>query len=196
MFHPKRSPPFSTCVAMVLLIWFGGPSRAADASTAQGITPSEAGGYVKDRRSGLVWPRCAEGMRWSGEACAGTPLLLDRAEAMALAASRKQADGLSWRLPTVAELRGLVKTSPGTQGLDQEIFPPVKQEWFWSASTTVETATVNQYNYGNIMQGRDNQNATRVDVARGWAVSMVTGEARGDVFRRTKLPVRLVFSTH
>jgi hypothetical protein len=55
---------------------------------------------------------------------------------------------------------------------------------------------VNQYNYGNIMQGRDNQNATRVDVARGWAVSMVTGEARGDVFRRTKLPVRLVFSTH
>jgi hypothetical protein len=196
MFQPTPLSLFQACTAVVLLLVLGGSGRAEEVSTAPGITPSESGAYVKDRQTGLVWPRCAEGLQWSGQACAGTPLLLDRAEAIALAASRKQADGLSWRLPTAAELRGLVKNSPGTRGLDPQTFPPVAQEWFWSATTTVDTTTVNQYNYGNITQGRDGHNATRVDVAHGWAVSMVTGETRGDVSRRTKLPVRLVLSTH
>jgi len=196
MFQPKPLPLFQVCSALTLLLALGGPVWAEEALAAPGITPSESGGFVKDRKTGLVWPRCAEGMVWNGQACTGTPLLLDRAEAIALAASRKQADGLNWRLPTAAELKGLVKKSPGVRGLDPEIFPPVAEEWFWSATLAANKATANQYRYGDIVQGSSGQNATRVDLPRGWAVSMVTGEARGDVPSRIKLPVRLILSTH
>jgi len=195
MSKPILMPALPTFFA-ILLVGLSGSGRAEEARLVPDIAASDTGAYVKDRKSGFVWPRCAEGMRWNGKVCDGAPLLLDRAEAIALAVSRKQAEGLNWRLPTAAELRGLVKNSPGTQGLDSQTFPPVDQEWFWSSTTaTVESGKVNQYNYGNIVLGKSDQNASRVEVARGWAVSMATGEARGDFFRRTKLPVRLVLST-
>jgi len=187
-------PAFRASIT-VLLVVLGGTGRAEETWLVPDVAPSDTGAYVMDRKSGFVWPRCAEGMQWNGKVCDGAPLLLDRAEAMALAASRKQAEGLNWRLPTAAELRGLVKNSPGTQGLDSQAFPPVGQEWFWSSTTTVETGKTNQYTYGNIAQGNSGQNSSRLEVARGWAVSMATGETRGDFFRRTKLPVRLVLST-
>lgn len=187
-------PTLRACIT-VLLVGLSGAGRAEEALLVPDIESSDTGAFVKDRKSGFVWPRCAEGMQWNGTGCDGVPLLLDRAEAIALAASRKRAEGLHWRLPTAAELRGLVKNSPGTQGLDSQTFPPVDPEWFWSSTTTVETTKANQYNYGNIVQGNSGQNSSRVEVARGWAVSMTTGEARGDFFRRTKLPVRLVLST-
>jgi len=102
MFQPKPMPLFQACSALALLLAWGGPGWAEEALAAPGVTPSESGGYVKDRKAGLVWPRCAE--------------------------------GLNWRLPTAAERERLV--------------------------------------------------------------SMVTGEARGDVPSRLKLPVRLTLSTH
>lgn len=108
MFQPKPLPLIQACSALVLLLAWGGPGWAEEALAAPGVTPSESGGYVKDRKTGLVWPRCAE--------------------------------GLNWRLPTAAERERLVSMVS--------------------------------------------------------MVSMVTGEARGDVPSRLKLPVRLILSTH
>jgi hypothetical protein len=102
MFQPTPLPFFQACTTLALLFALGGPVWADEPLATPGITPSESGGYVKDRKTGLVWPRCAE--------------------------------GLNWRLPTAAERERLV--------------------------------------------------------------SMVTGEARGDVPSRLKLPVRLTLSTH
>ncbi len=42
------------------------------------------------------------------------------------------------------------------------------------------------------MQGRTEDNTNRLDFLRGWAVNLTTGEAAGDVNRRSRLPVRLV----
>jgi hypothetical protein len=42
------------------------------------------------------------------------------------------------------------------------------------------------------MRGRTNENTNRMAFLHGWAVNLTSGEARGDVTKRTKLPVRLV----
>ena len=57
---------------------------------------------------------------------------------------------------------------------------------------SVDTSNVNQYDYKNIERGVTPQNANRIAFLHGWAVNLLTGEAREDVLERTKLPVRLV----
>ena len=44
------------------------------------------------------------------------------------------------------------------------------------------------------MQGRTSENTTQLAFLHAWAVNLATGEARGDVLKRTELPVRLVWS--
>lgn len=153
---------------------------------------SDDGAYVLDVRAQVAWPRCVEGMQWNGKTCIGTPLLLSHDEAMALARDREKARGLNFRVPRVTELQGLVHKTTRPPGLDPTLFPASPRGWHWSATSSVNTAGVNQYDYGNIMQGRTEQSAIRLKFLDGWAVNMSTGEARADVTKRTKLPVRLV----
>ena len=162
---------------------------AAGPPVAPDFAPSADGASVINRHTRLAWLRCDEGMQWNGETCVGQALLLDRPEAIALAAARSKADGVSWRLPRVPELQRLANTPVG---LDPRLFPAAPRGWHWSATDNIDTTAFNQYNYGNITQGRTNDNTNRLAFLHGWAVNMATGEARGDVTRRTRLPVRLV----
>jgi hypothetical protein len=165
---------------------------AAEAPSAPRLVPSEDGAYVINARAKMAWSRCVEGMQWNGKSCTGKPLLVDHAEAIALAAARKKADGGIWRLPRVTELQRLVNKSANPPGLDPELFPTAPSGWHWSATANIDTSSVNQYRYGNIVQGRTNETANRMAFLHGWAVNSVTGEARGDVTKQSKLPVRLV----
>ena len=155
---------------------------------------SEDGAYVMDLRAQLAWPRCAEGMVWSGKTCTGKPLLLDRAEATALAADRWKAEGIGWRLPRAAELQRLVNKSQSPAGLNPVLFPAAPGLWHWSATANVSAMNANQYTYGNIAQGRAGNGgaARQAAMLNGWAVNLSSGEARGDAARASKLPVRLV----
>lgn len=159
---------------------------AASAGGAADWAVSADGAYVIDVRARLAWPRCIEGMSWNGGACAGTPQLLDHAEAQALAVNRWKAESVRWRLPTSHELKRLA----GHMGTD--LFPGSPGGWYWSGSATVNTAQANPYNYGNVMQGRSGDATNRLNYLHGWAVNLSTGEAAGDVSRRNRLPVRLV----
>ena len=87
------------------------PAIAADSSVSADWSLSADGAYVLDQRAGLAWPRCVEGMQWNGKTCTGQPLLLDRAEATALASERWKAEGVGWRIPRAAELQRLVDKS-------------------------------------------------------------------------------------
>lgn len=153
---------------------------------------SEDGVTVIDVRAQLVWPRCVEGMQWTGKTCTGTPLLLDRAEAAALATARWKADGVAWRLPRAAELQRLVNKSANPPGIDPQLFPAAPDLWYWSSTANVSGLRNNQYNYNTIRQSREGDSAGQMAMLNGWAVSLSTGEARGDVARTSKLPVRLV----
>ena len=168
------------------------PARAADSTAAQDWSLSADGAYVLDHRAGLAWPRCVEGMQWTGKNCTGKPLLLDRAEATALAAERWKAEAVGWRIPRAAELQRLVDKSLSPPGLNPILFPAAPGQWHWSSTSNVSAPSVNQYTYGNITQGRSGDGARQAAMINGWAVNLSTGEARGDAARASKLPVRLV----
>ena len=168
------------------------PAQAADAQGAADWSLSADGAYVLDQRAGLAWPRCVEGMQWTGKTCMGQPLLLDRAEATALATDRWKAEGVGWRLPRAAELQRLVDKSLSPPGLSPLLFPAAPGQWHWTATANVSARNTNQYTYGNIAQGRAGDGARQAAMINGWAVNLSTGEARGDAARASKLPVRLV----
>lgn len=153
---------------------------------------SADGAYVIDVKAKLAWPRCVEGMVWTGSTCTGEPQLFDHAQAQALAVARWKAENVRWRLPTTHELQRLVNRLASPVGLNPALFPAAPGAWHWSGSTTIITAAVNPYNYGNVMQGRTENNTNRLDLAKAWAVNLSTGEAAGDASRRSRLPVRLV----
>ncbi len=176
--------------AMVLLTLLPlAPAWAADEWAI-----SEDGAYVIDTRAGLAWPRCVEGMRWSGTTCTGQPRLLNRAEATALATERWKAEGVDWRLPRVPELQRLIDKSISPPGLNPALFPAAPGGWHWSATANVSGRGSNPYNYGTIMKGQAEAGAGQMAMLNGWAVSLSTGEARDDAARKSRLPVRLVRS--
>lgn len=186
---------FSFLACALAVLWLPGAVlsvRAAEPPSSADWALSPDGAHVLDLRAGLAWPRCVEGMQWSGKSCTGKPLLLDRAEATALATDRWKAEGVGWRLPRAAELQRLVDKSLRPPGLHPLLFPAAPGQWHWSSTANVSAPGTNPYSYGNIVQGRSGDGARQASMLNGWAVNLSTGEARGDAARASKLPVRLV----
>lgn len=154
--------------------------------TVASPAPTADGSYVVDPRSKLAWPRCVEGMAWNGKTCTGQPREMTHAEAVALATARFKAEGVAWRLPRLTELRRWAASEQG-----RALFPAAPQDWYWTSTSRIDTTQANPYHYGNIQQGRAGTQ-DQLGVQQGWALHMGTGEARGDVGRRTPLVVRLV----
>lgn len=150
------------------------------------------GGYVVHLSAGMAWPRCVEGMRWSGRACTGQPLMLDHAAALALAQRRARAEGVAWRLPQMKELQGLARQAAKPAAALGPWLPDNPPGWSWSATANLDTRSVNEYNYGNMARGVTAENMARVQFMHAWAVDTTTGEARKDALRRSTLLVRLV----
>lgn len=174
------------------LVFAASAASAADVTDPSHFGLSDDGAYVLDARARVAWPRCVEGMQWTGKTCVGTPLLLNHGEAMALARDLERDRGLHLRLPRVTQLQELVQKAASPRGLDPFLFPASPGGWHWTSTSSVSTARVNQYDYGNIAQGLTEENANHMKFLHGWAVDLSTGEARADVAKRTKLPVRLV----
>lgn len=154
--------------------------------------PSADGTEVVDADAGLSWPRCDEGMTWTGSTCTGEPILMTRAEALSLASARRRAAQGHWRLPRAGELRALVVRHGGAAGLDPRLFPAAPRGWHWTGSAQVDTGDVNGYAYDNIQHGVGPGNANRLGFLHGWAVQLGTGQASGEFTTRTRLAVRLV----
>lgn len=167
-------------------------SWAAEPPAPPSLVPTSDGASVVDLDTKQIWPRCVEGMKWTGKTCTGDPVLMTQAEAIAWAAAVAKAEGLSWRLPRVTELRRLADKSTSRPGQKSVLFPAAPAGLHWSATASLDAAQVNQYNYGNIAQGRTNENVNRLALRHSWAVNLTTGEAKGDISKSTKLPVRLV----
>lgn len=198
----------SAC-ARAMLLFCAAIAMLGDAN-AGSLRLSADGSLVVEGEGSLSWSRCVEGSHWDGKTCSGTPLLMTRDEAIALARARNAAQpalasgvksGL-WRLPRVPELRRLAQEArsktrvrgelPG--GLDAQLFPASPGGLYWSLTSQVDTAPVNPYNYSNITEGRRPDNANSIAFLHGWAVDMDSGEAKSLVPKRTRLPVRLLWT--
>lgn len=186
----------SLCVLAFVLYAATVQAAAPIPADAPGLVLADHGAQILDPYTGLAWSRCVEGMRWNGKTCTGRPVHVSQAKALALAVARKGVDGFAWRLPRVADLQRLATRMGVGAGLDPVLFPaaPAESHWAMTASIDTHMAPVNQYNYANIQRGRTDENTTQLSFLHGWAVNPATGEARGDMPKRTELPVRLVWS--
>lgn len=177
------------------LVWAAACACAAGKPASADWAPSGDGAEVVDVHARQAWARCVEGMQWDGQTCRGEPVLATHKEALALASARRKADGLDWRLPRVTDLRRLVHETGARRGLAQALFPGSPHDWYWAGTANVDASsgTANPYNYGTVMRGQDNASLNRMAFLHGWAVDMDSGDARGDMPKRTaRLPVRLV----
>jgi len=166
-------------------------AQAADAAASlTALHASDDGSLVIDPRARVAWARCVEGMRWNGRTCAGVARQLTYGEAQALVRQRGQADGVRWRLPRVNELRRLVDRKAEPPTLDTQLFPGAPRDWHWTGTASVNTSAVNPYAYGTVQRGGAGESG--VSAQQAWAVDMASGEARGDVGRGSRLPVRLL----
>lgn len=176
-----------------LMLPMAGAADQPDQPDRPGMMPSTDGLFVVDTKARQVWSRCLEGTQWDGHACAGTPHLATYAEALSLASARSKKDGLRWRVPRVKELQRLTSKAARTRQQGQApVFPATPGDWLWTESANIDTRRVNQYQYSSIERGVTPHNANNLAFLHGWAVNTQTGEARGDVLKRSKLPVRLV----
>lgn len=165
------------------------PALAAE----PGLVASADGQELLDAAAGHAWPRCAEGMRWDGRGCTGEPTLFTHAQALAQARSRSQAEGQAWRVPRVPELKhfgGRLAHAPRPDALT----PSAPQGWYWTSTARIDSETVNPYAYRNVQRGVTETQTNRLVVQHGWAVDPRSGEARGDMPKRERLPLRLVRS--
>jgi hypothetical protein len=190
--------PTMTCKTLhpqlVTVLWALAAASAAAAGdeTADNLSASDDGAFVIDARTRVAWARCVEGMRGTGTTCSGVADRLDHAGATARVAQRRRSDGLNWRLPRVRELQWLLKSDSPTKRIDTTRFPRASDGWHWSASVSIDSSTVNPYNYSNIRSGVTAENVNRIAYLHGWAVHLGSGEANGAINKRTRLPVRLV----
>lgn len=180
----------SFCRVSATFLLFTLSVRLADATEpTAALMVSSDGQWVIDTHAKLQWPRCPEGMHWSGKACGGDPKMVTYTEARTLARQRSEADGTHWRVPKEVELRRLFQRMNQAR---QTVFPGSPAGWYWSANVSIDTQPVNQYNYKNIEQGVNSDNINRLAYLHGWAVNLETGESRGDVPKQERLPLRLV----
>ena len=154
------------------------------------LVPSPDGALVIDTQARLAWPRCAQGMQWTGATCTGVALRYTYGEAQALVRQRWKDEGVRWRLPRVNELRRLVNRKALPPSVDTQLFPAMPRDWLWTGTASVNTNTVNPYAYGNVMRGGEGE--SQLTVQQAWAVEMASGEARGDMARGSRLVLRLV----
>ena len=77
--------------------------------------------------------KCSTGQQWNGKTCLGQIVRLNREQ---IKEAIKQADeqlGGSWRLPSKAELEGIICFSCKNVKIDINFFPATPAEPFWTS---------------------------------------------------------------
>ena len=126
------------------------------------------GHLIIDLKSGVEWMRCSVGQRWDESKCTGDIIRLSHADiARAIVLANEQLGG-AWRLPSRAELEGLVCAKCADVKIHSKSFPQTVAEPYW-------TGEVNGF-------------AAR----HFWSVNFMTGYTYGRFFPQQELAVRLV----
>lgn len=166
---------------------------AGAAEPPAGLSLSNDGQEVLDTAAGHAWARCVEGMRWDGRACQGEAALVTLAEALAMARARSETSGKGWRVPRVPELKGFGERLAHAPQ-PARLAPGAPAGWYWTSTVRIDSEAVNPYAYRNVQRGATETRTDRLVPQVGWAVDPRSGDARGDMPRREKLPLRLVRS--
>ena len=99
-------------------------------------------GTVTDTTSGLVWQRCLMGQSWTIGTCSGTVGVYSWDETSQIFSSL--AGKTDWRVPTEAELWGLVNFTQSRSTISASLFPGGVTAKVWSTSPTNEQSSVSR----------------------------------------------------
>ena len=98
-------------------------------------------GTVKDKKTGLIWMRCAVGQAWDGKTCRGSAQRFSWDQAQLLTqqgmqqkAQLENSTYLNWRLATVKELSSIVELQCENPAINADIFPNTPSFHFWTAT--------------------------------------------------------------
>ena len=123
---------------------------------------------VIDLQHGVEWIRCSVGQIWNGTDCEGVAVKLTQEEvARAIVIANAQLEP-GWRLPSRAELEGLVCKACAPVKIELDSFPNTFGEPYW-------TGEVNGFAPRHI-----------------WTVNFMTGHTYGRFFPTQEVLVRLV----
>ncbi len=165
-----------SALTLCLVIYAALLAISTQAQTLTRYTVSADGQEVTDRKTNLIWRRCAEGMVVSGGTCTGKAKDFTHEAAMRRAAAQASSTGKAWRLPNIKELSSIVDKSRSNPAIDPMAFPATPVNWFWSASLYFD----------------DSVNAFDVDATpSAWDVDFSTGFADSG-YRTNSHDVRLV----
>jgi hypothetical protein len=107
--------------------------RDDDEAGKERFVPSEDGTEITDRKTGLVWRRCAERMDWNNDTqtCDGTPTVFRWRELLKHAKAERVG---GWRIPNIKELTSIVDFKKINPALDPVAFPNVGIETYLSTT--------------------------------------------------------------
>jgi hypothetical protein len=166
-------------LAAILVVLTGMGSAMAQTQTINTTNPAnevivKSGHFmvrdhlVIDLQHGVEWMRCSVGQIWNGTDCEGVAVQLtqeDVAKAIVIANAQL---GPGWRLPSRAELEGLVCKACAPVKIELDSFPNTLGEPYW-------TGEVNGFAPRHI-----------------WTVNFMTGHTYGRFFPAQQVLVRLV----
>jgi len=144
-----------------------------DTQTQTRYVISADGNEVTDCTTGLIWRRCAEGMKIINNVCSGNATAFNSDQAQSWAKNEALTSGKPWRLPSLKELSSIVDSSRCNPAIDTVAFPETPGSPFWSAPPAAGEPSyawgVN-FDYGYVDYGSEHNSA-------GYRVRLVrTGE--------------------
>lgn len=145
--------------ALRMISVFGTVVLLASAGTARGeCVPSDGtgsanarfalqGDTVYDSETNLTWKRCSEGQRWDDAGgCVG------EAKLQIVAFDRKDPP-LSWRLPSLRELRSILAENCQNPAIDQTVFPNTVSGWYWTSTPPASRRWLLKFADGDVSYG-------------------------------------------
>lgn len=91
-------------------------------------------GTALDKKTGLLWMRCALGQFWTGDTCIGLPQSSSWQQALQSAENKVFAGQSDWRLPNIKELQSLLESSCYSPAINLTVFPNASSDLYWSSS--------------------------------------------------------------
>ncbi|CAH1092268.1 Lcl C-terminal domain-containing protein [Candidatus Nitrotoga sp. 1052] len=123
---------------------------------------STDGNEVTDNTTGLIWRRCAEGMKIITDGCSGNATAFSSDQAQSWAKNEALTSGKPWRLPSLKELSSIVDPSRCNPAIDTDAFPGTPGSPFWSAPPVAGEPSyawgVN-FDYGYVDYGSEHNSA-------------------------------------
>lgn len=111
------------------------------------------GSEVTDKKTGLIWRRCAVGMVYRGSICTGTASEFNHKEALQHAAAQARSTGKSWRVPEKDELASIIDISHYSPAIDPIAFAASPSHMFWSAASPNNQGWVAIFGDGSVVNG-------------------------------------------